>query len=85
MMSLQKIASRPIYKRRKSIERITTGSKNLDDLLAGGVETQAVTEFYGEFGSTTATSSQALPSALRLHRSVVSAGRRPAENRRVSE
>lgn len=40
-----------IYKRRKAVERITTGSKNLDDLLAGGVETQAVTEFYGEFGS----------------------------------
>ncbi|MDG7001578.1 MAG: DNA repair and recombination protein RadA [Nitrososphaerota archaeon] len=40
-----------IYKRRKAVDRITTGSKNLDDLLAGGVETQAVTEFYGEFGS----------------------------------
>lgn len=40
-----------IYKRRKSIDRITTGSANLDDLLAGGIETQAVTEFYGEFGS----------------------------------
>lgn len=40
-----------IYKKRQAIERITTGSKNLDDLLAGGVETQAVTELYGEFGS----------------------------------
>lgn len=40
-----------IYKRRKAVERITTGSNNLDDLLAGGIETQAVTEFYGEFGS----------------------------------
>jgi DNA repair protein RadA len=40
-----------IYKRRKAVDRITTGSKNLDDLLAGGIETQAVTEFYGEFGS----------------------------------
>ncbi len=40
-----------IYKRRKNIDRITTGSSNLDDLLAGGIETQAVTEFYGEFGS----------------------------------
>ena len=45
------VSASEIYKRRKSIERITTGSKNLDDLLAGGVETQAVTEFYGEFGS----------------------------------
>lgn len=40
-----------IYKRRKAIERISSGSKSLDDLLAGGIETQAVTEFYGEFGS----------------------------------
>jgi DNA repair protein RadA len=40
-----------IYKKRKAIERISTGSKNLDDLFAGGIETQAVTEFYGEFGS----------------------------------
>ena len=40
-----------IYKRRQSITRIKTGCNNLDDLLAGGVETQAVTEIYGEFGS----------------------------------
>ena len=45
------VSASEIYKRRKSIERITTGSKNLDDLLAGGIETRAVTEFYGEFGS----------------------------------
>ncbi len=30
---------------------ITTGSKNLDNLLKGGIATGAVTEFYGEFGS----------------------------------
>jgi DNA repair protein RadA len=30
---------------------ITTGSRNLDSLLRGGVVTGAVTEFYGEFGS----------------------------------
>ncbi len=40
-----------IYKRRKLISRISTGSANLDNLLGGGIETQAVTEFYGEFGS----------------------------------
>ena len=45
------VSASEIYKRRRAIERITTGSKNLDDLLAGGIETQAVTEFYGEFGS----------------------------------
>ena len=45
------IPASEIYKKRKSIERISTGSRNLDDLFAGGIETQAVTEFYGEFGS----------------------------------
>jgi len=45
------VSASEIYRRRKAIERISTGSRNLDDLLAGGIETQAVTEFYGEFGS----------------------------------
>lgn len=35
----------------KRRDRITTGSKNFDDLLGGGVETKAVTEVYGEFGT----------------------------------
>src|SRR5919109_2051391 len=37
--------------KRRSMLRCSTGSAALDDLLLGGVETQAVTEFYGEFGS----------------------------------
>lgn len=37
--------------KRKTMMRCTTGSKNLDNLLKGGVETQAITEFWGEFGS----------------------------------
>ena len=36
---------------RQLMLRCSTGSKALDDLLFGGIETQAVTEFYGEFGS----------------------------------
>lgn len=32
---------------RKKIDRISTGSKYLDDLLLGGIETHAITEFYG--------------------------------------
>ncbi|HLD57060.1 MAG TPA: helix-hairpin-helix domain-containing protein, partial [archaeon] len=38
-------------KRRLLIGRITTGSKSLDGLLGGGVETQAITEAHGAFGS----------------------------------
>jgi DNA repair protein RadA len=45
------VSASELYKKRQAIERITTGSKNLDDLLDGGIETQAITEFYGEFGS----------------------------------
>lgn len=37
--------------KRRAMLRCSTGSKALDDLLLGGIETQAVTEFYGEFGS----------------------------------
>lgn len=40
-----------ILERRKSIGKITTGSKELDNLIGGGVETQAITESFGKFGS----------------------------------
>ncbi|MEM1782801.1 MAG: DNA repair and recombination protein RadA [Nanopusillaceae archaeon] len=39
------------YLSRKNVERITTGANALDDLLGGGVETQAILEAFGEFGS----------------------------------
>jgi DNA repair protein RadA len=40
-----------IYERRKSESRISSGSKNLDNLLGGGIETRSITELYGEFGT----------------------------------
>ncbi|GFN39672.1 MAG: DNA repair and recombination protein RadA [Thaumarchaeota archaeon] len=40
-----------IYKRRQDLGRITTDTDCLDHLLDGGVETQAITEVYGEFSS----------------------------------
>jgi DNA repair protein RadA len=40
-----------VYDRRENKGKISTGSKNLDTLLGGGIETQAVTEFHGAFGS----------------------------------
>ena len=36
---------------RKIIRKLTTGCSSLDTLLNGGIETQSLTEFYGEFGS----------------------------------
>jgi DNA repair protein RadA len=40
-----------VMKRRQTIGRVTTGSKALNDLLGGGVETQCILEAYGAFGS----------------------------------
>jgi DNA repair protein RadA len=40
-----------VAERRKSVSKIHTGSKAFDELMGGGIETQAITEFYGEFGS----------------------------------
>jgi DNA repair protein RadA len=37
--------------KRKSVQRISTGSEALNILLGGGVETQSITECYGEYGS----------------------------------
>ncbi|MEM5853149.1 MAG: DNA repair and recombination protein RadA [Candidatus Aenigmatarchaeota archaeon] len=45
-----------ILERRLKVAKITTGSKNLDNLLGGGVETQAITETYGQFGCITGDS-----------------------------
>ena len=45
------VSANELYARRAKMLRCTTFSQNLDDLLAGGIETQAVTEFYGEYGS----------------------------------
>jgi DNA repair protein RadA len=40
-----------LLERRKRLGRITTNAKSLDELLGGGVETQAITELAGEFGT----------------------------------
>lgn len=39
------------YIKRSEIIRITTGSKELDKLLGGGMETGSITEIFGEFGT----------------------------------
>jgi len=40
-----------IAERRKNIGKISTGSKELDSLIGGGIETQSITEVYGQFAS----------------------------------
>ena len=43
------VTATSLYSKRR--DRISTGAKSFDDLLGGGVETKAVTEVYGEFGT----------------------------------
>ena len=38
-----------IWEKRKHLNRLTTNSSTLDEILAGGIEPGSVTEFYGEY------------------------------------
>ena len=51
LMSSDYKTAKEYYEKRRLLKRCTTGSKRLDEILGGGVETQAITEFIGEYGS----------------------------------
>ena len=51
MLKLPLVGSEDILRRINSTEHISTGCRALDDMLGGGVETSAITEFVGEFGT----------------------------------
>ena len=46
---LQFITANDQLKKRKNIIKLTTGSKELDKLLEGGIESCSITEIFGEF------------------------------------
>lgn len=50
-MELKFVRADELLRMRENIRRLTTGSKALDQLLGGGLETQTITEFYGQYGS----------------------------------
>ena len=50
MLQISFQTAEELLNRRKEIARLTTGSKALDNLLGGGVETQAILELIGEYG-----------------------------------
>ena len=50
-MPFQFIRGDELVKMRQNILRLTSGSSMLDKLLGGGIESQSITEFYGEYGS----------------------------------
>ena len=45
------ITALELYERRQKIKKLSTGVKALDQLLGGGIETKAITEFIGEYGA----------------------------------
>src|SRR2546428_1590296 len=45
------VTAKQLWEKRKDLKRRSLGSSNLDTLLGGGLETQAITEFVGEFGT----------------------------------
>jgi DNA repair protein RadA len=51
ILGLDFMTALELFEKRQKAKRITTGSKNIDQLLGGGIETQAMTEFVGEFGT----------------------------------
>jgi DNA repair protein RadA len=49
-IALNFVRADELMKMRKNVLKLSTGSKALDELLGGGIETQTITEFYGEYG-----------------------------------
>ena len=45
------VTAKQLWERRQTLLRLSFGSNNLNKLLGGGLETQAITEFVGEFGA----------------------------------
>ncbi|MBT3940999.1 DNA repair and recombination protein RadA [Candidatus Woesearchaeota archaeon] len=50
-MELGFISAEEVSNKRKSITKITIGSTEVDKLIGGGIESQGITECFGEFGS----------------------------------
>ncbi|MGQ9758996.1 MAG: DNA repair and recombination protein RadA [Candidatus Methanomethylicaceae archaeon] len=51
LLNIKFTTAKDVLSKRANIGFITTGTKSLDNLLGKGIETQAITELIGEFGS----------------------------------
>lgn len=40
-----------VFERRMLVGKLTTGCEEMDEMMGGGIESQSITEIYGEFGS----------------------------------
>ena len=45
------ISGNAVLDRRKTVQKLTSGTSAMDELLGGGFETQSICEVFGEFGS----------------------------------
>ncbi|MEM3150542.1 MAG: DNA repair and recombination protein RadA [Candidatus Nezhaarchaeales archaeon] len=50
-LSVKPVSLEELMRKQLDVERIHTGSRALDKLLGGGIESCMVTEFYGEYGA----------------------------------
>ncbi len=51
MLEMGFISADKVWQQQQKASRITTGCKALDELLGGGIQTQAITEAFAQFGS----------------------------------
>ncbi len=49
-VSIAFIHANELMEMRRNVLRLSSGSKTIDELLGGGLETQTITEFYGQYG-----------------------------------
>ncbi len=50
-ISIKFVTAEELLRERIKVQRLRTGSRALDELIGGGIETQTVTEFFGEYGT----------------------------------
>ncbi|MFB0523616.1 MAG: DNA repair and recombination protein RadA [Candidatus Bathyarchaeia archaeon] len=51
LMSMSFVSAMELWEMRKNMMRCSTGSEALDDMLAGGIETKAMTELVGQYSA----------------------------------
>jgi DNA repair protein RadA len=50
-LSITFVTAQELWKKRQAMKKCMTGSNKLDSIMGGGIETQAMTEFIGEFST----------------------------------
>src|SRR5271156_3913616 len=49
--TLEYTSGSEVYRQRKEVGKVSTGSESLNELIGGGLETHSITETYGRFAS----------------------------------